>query len=286
MAGLVPMNPTTAANYGAFVNAAYIMYGAQPNSVTPTPKAIPSGYQVIDWIQMSDFVGNVTTVEFYGFIARNSNPPNEYVVAIRGTETATEWLDNFDFGFEPFSEVAGCGDVARGFNTIYQTIRVVSANVRMPSPSIQQSSLAGDIARVATGSTGGVDGTSIAAAAPIVVVGHSLGSALASLYVLENEKKNLLQNVTIYTFASPRVGDATFAASFNGLRATSWRIDNGPDVVPDLPPDAFGYVHVNTAYAINSSGKVQGNLSCAHSLLTYLNLLDSATFSVDPACAP
>src|SRR5260370_37288631 len=38
-----------------------------------------------------------------------------------------------------------------------------------------------------------------------------------------------------WTFASPRVGDAIFAARYGGLSTVSWRIYNQVDVVPYFP---------------------------------------------------
>ena len=125
-----------------------------------------------------------------------------------------------------------------------------------------------------------------AAAPPVAisVTGHSLGSALACLYVLENAKTNKLPTPIVCTFASPRVGDRAFVTAFNGLGLTSSRFAIDQDLVPQLPPEPFGFRHVNTLNPLNATGKVQPNFSCWHALTSYLSLVNP-TLPPAPACA-
>ncbi|MFT4767881.1 MAG: triacylglycerol lipase [Glaciecola sp.] len=71
------------------------------------------------------------------------------------------------------------------------------------------------------------------------ITGHSLGGALCSLYagmLLENG----IDVYGIYTFASPRPGNAKFASELNKrLKAPHFRIVNSGDLVPHLPPEPF-----------------------------------------------
>jgi GH25 family lysozyme M1 (1,4-beta-N-acetylmuramidase) len=120
-------------------------------------------------------------------------------------------------------------------------------------------------------------------AASVDVTGHSLGAALATLYVMENAHTAQIANSLLCTFASPLVGDATFASVFNALGLTSWRVDNLPDLVTKVPPSFLGFVHVNTGVPLNSSGKVTSSIICWHSLSTYLSLIDPAKHP-DPGC--
>ena len=117
----------------------------------------------------------------------------------------------------------------------------------------------------------------------IDVTAHSLGGALATLYVLENAKDDKIPNQVLYTFASPMVGDATFAAAFDALGLTSWRIVNEPDLVPKAPGEILGYEHIGVAQSYNSTGIAQANPSCYHAMATYLALIDR-TRQPDPAC--
>ena len=121
------------------------------------------------------------------------------------------------------------------------------------------------------------------AAASVEVTGHSLGAALATLYVMENAKTEQLANPALCTFASPLVGDATFAAAFKALGLTSWRVDNAQDLVTKIPPAILGFVHVNTEVPVSSAGKVMPFATCWHALVTYLSLIDP-TKQPDPGC--
>ena len=73
----------------------------------------------------------------------------------------------------------------------------------------------------------------------IVVTGHSLGGGIAALLTLDILR--LLQpgaapsgpTVELFTFGSPRCGNAAFAEAFAG--ATVWRVVNPSDIVPRVP---------------------------------------------------
>jgi hypothetical protein len=97
-----------------------------------------------------------------------------------------------------------------------------------------------------------------------------------TLYVMENARTDQVPTPALCTFASPFVGDSAFVAAFNALQLTSWRIVNEPDIVPKLPPEIFGFRHVDMEQRFSSIGKVKSSVSCWHSLATYLSLLDSA----------
>jgi predicted lipase len=109
------------------------------------------------------------------------------------------------------------------------------------------------------------------------VVGHSLGAALATLFVMENDLKRKFDIVSLCTFASPRVGNMEFVHLFNKLPLDSWRIVNTSDVVPRLPPHVpivLDYGHVDSEYRFNSSDFAKNSLLCWHTLETYLHWLD------------
>ena len=116
---------------------------------------------------------------------------------------------------------------------------------------------------------------------PLVVCGHSLGGALATLL-----NANTALKPQAWTFASPKVGDAVFAARYGGLSTVSWRIYNQVDAVPYFPIDtADNYQPVTAGYAINSLGKAKWSLSCAHAMNTYMHVLSPGTVLLDPACS-
>ena len=154
----------------------------------------------------------------------------------------------------------------------YPTAAAVAA-AAAPAPTAVQGSLADKMAALVARHrpVAGLFGAAAAAPPTVAVTGHSLGSALATLYVLENVKRQLLQSPLICTFASPRVGDLTFVGAFNGLGLQSWRFANTSDIVPLLPPQFLGFEHVNTLISLSSAGKVKPNVGCWHALETYLS---------------
>jgi pimeloyl-ACP methyl ester carboxylesterase len=64
------------------------------------------------------------------------------------------------------------------------------------------------------------------------VTGHSMGGALATLIAARLMQESI-PVAAVYTFGSPRVGDAAFASAY---QPTLHRIENGNDIVCHLPP--------------------------------------------------
>ncbi len=273
------MNPATAVTWGPFIQAAYDQYASDPSQ--PNPAAItnmPAGYTLVRTIQMTDFFGPVQSRVFYGFVAVGGDPRTA-VVALRGTATNTEWWDDLHWDLVPFTQVSNGGKVARGFLDIYNTYGTMTPGQQQSTQA--SATFATDVAQaVADGLEAGLD-----PALPTVVCGHSLGGALATLLVADLTANTPLKPQA-WTFASPRVGDAIFAARYGSLSTVSWRIYNQVDVVPYFPVDTVdNYQPVTTGYAINSLGKAKWSLGCAHALNTYLHVLSAATVPLNPACS-
>ncbi len=76
--------------------------------------------------------------------------------------------------------------------------------------------------------------------------GHSLGAAAATL------SESLWPRAALYTFGSPRVGDAAFAATLPADRIQ--RFVHCCDLVCRVPPEKLGYVHVGALRYINHDG--------------------------------
>jgi len=121
---------------------------------------------------------------------------------------------------------------------------------------------------------------------PTVVTGHSLCSALAKLFVLEESIKHKFDISLICTLASPKAGNHEFKQVFDALPVTSWRVVNIRDVVPKLPPTipfALDYEQVDVAYSFDSRLFAKKNLGCYHSVDTYLHWLDN-NLQLAPDC--
>jgi len=291
--------------YGQFVNAAYAMFKRDRTLLRPEPAPgdIPDPYELVAWLNMSDFIfWWREKPKFYGFIARDLQHKHNFVLAIRGTEGWVEWLDDAMARLVKFRQVPDAGRVERGFDKIYSTLKVVKRHVgagvalaAKPSappaavPEIMQGSFADQLVQLADGLEEPGVQEQIRMAPErrprrsFVVTGHSLGSALATLFVMEN--KNKFDISTICTFASPRVGNTEFVRQFNLLPIDSWRIVNCQDIVPKLPLHLplFGYEHVAAPYAFSSEGVVKWNPGCWHSMSTYLHWLDP-TIAIDGEC--
>jgi len=79
----------------------------------------------------------------------------------------------------------------------------------------------------------------------VIVTGHSLGGAIATLAAAELAKSGY--NVDLITFGSPRVGNNLFAEYVNDLVSSSnYRVTYKNDVVTVNPPQARAYWHVGT----------------------------------------
>ena len=120
---LDPTRAAQAVKLGQFVDVAYQMWQNHPGvAAPPPPSQLPDGYSFAAWVQMRDFVFASGDLVFYGLIARSPNG-GDSILAIRGTVTPEEWLDDLT-SMVP-APWTGTGLVGFGFNRIYQTLRVV-----------------------------------------------------------------------------------------------------------------------------------------------------------------
>src|SRR5215472_12104446 len=249
-----PLDKQEAVLYGKFVNGAYAMFLRDRTKLYPEPRPgdIPDPYELVAWINMSDyFFWWRERPKFYGFIARHREQKHNFVLALRGPEGLVEWLDDFMATMVHFRRVPGAVRVERGFNKIYSTLKVVKRHPGVkfadstkpgaahaggaPAPDVMQGTFAEQLDQLGRS----LEEPEVLKLAEekrprrsFVVTGHSLGSALATLFVMENKEKKKFNITTICTFASPRVGDADFAEQFNALPVDSWRIVNCQDLVP------------------------------------------------------
>lgn len=79
---------------------------------------------------------------------------------------------------------------------------------------------------------------------PLVVIGHSLGGAFATLASLDMLLFNFAPSVRTVTFGSPRVGNTVYADLFNDYVTNHLRVTHNHEIVPSTPPELFGYHHV------------------------------------------
>ena len=88
----------------------------------------------------------------------------------------------------------------------------------------------------------------------IVVCGHSLGGAVATLSAYAIHKELGIEKIECCTIGSPRVGNKKFKENYNSSPIKTLRIVHHNDVVTRSPK--FGYHHVNDELRIDDNGNV------------------------------
>jgi triacylglycerol lipase len=159
------------------------------------------------------------------------------VVSFRGTHFLSEWLGDAELALVPYRFRPESGSAHIGFQAIYETLRPSLRKVlsELGNPPL-----------------------------PLIIVGHSLGAALATLCALDAEVAKLSNGpIQVVTFASPRVGDARFRDAFKDNVKDCLRIANRSDLVPNLPLPIL-YSHVGQAAIID--GGFMFDLGEAHGL--------------------
>jgi predicted lipase len=95
----------------------------------------------------------------------------------------------------------------------------------------------------------------------IMVTGHSLGGALATICSGDLKNNYPDKDISCVTFASPRVGGYAFAKRFNQLIPDSLRYVYGSDSVTKVPPIYIHYKHVSTKVQLGKLSKCEKILS-------------------------
>jgi hypothetical protein len=253
-------------------------------------------YELLDFLHFTGFWWTKPETVPFGFIAKRPPDPQaggqeEIFVVFRGTREVAEWYRNFDFTQEAFLGDINRGLVSKGFQIIY-------------TRAIQNENLKRFVINHRTGGQGGflddrelssvlldiiqqIQGNDRAIAqvveqqlaqfqpgqCKVFVTGHSLGGALATLAACHI--KMLGFDVDLYTFASPRVGDPTFAANFQGLNC--YRIANSEDVVTVVPP-ATDRVIGDEMLLSDDKGLTMGRRKTVFFLEKLLDLLPTKIF--------
>lgn len=86
----------------------------------------------------------------------------------------------------------------------------------------------------------------------ILLTGHSLGAALATLTATYLNQTSLTKNIHLYTFGSPRVGDEVFVQQMSLVNHQ--RYVNCCDLVTRIPPENLDYRHSGILHYINRHG--------------------------------
>ena len=233
-------------------NAAYLIM-SDPNPL------LPAGYTLVGAIVAETQVAAEATLaasivpsqlrivhamlaesNIFGLVAMNAGDGTA-LVAIRGTQTIWDWIEDIDAIPVPYIPVPGIGLVHMGFQLVYEHIRHNVGRLLGQCAGIRR----------------------------VLITGHSLGAAVAVLAGVD-VVTNVTPGVTpeLHTLAGPRVGAPDFAASFDATIPICFRIVNFMDVVPQVPPPPV-YKHVGTEVLVHGGFKAL-DVIYAHQLTTYL----------------
>ncbi len=95
----------------------------------------------------------------------------------------------------------------------------------------------------------------LAAERSLVFTGHSLGGALAIVAAERAARELGVKPAAIFTYGSPRPGDARFAEAFPAtLGNATFRFVHGTDIVPTVGPSFLGFRHVGHCIQCQSGG--------------------------------
>ena len=187
--------------------------------------AYTKNYAHLDSTDIQEFIDLNTDTE--GFTALTSD--RTMIIAFTGSESVKDWINNARVLHTPYPSVTKNEDIKvhYGFYTGYLLVRQqIHEEFKSKQPE------------------------------RVIATGHSLGGALATLCALDIQYNFFPDNpeqVTCYTFGSPKVGNQAFVDSYNRRVPQTFRIINGGDGVTWLPRPWQGYAHVNTPFAIGGN---------------------------------
>ncbi len=233
--GTVFLDPTIADLLAAASAAAYVDF-ANTGNPGYTPPALEFGSSQFNFLQrftgFDDVIWGSGKEERYALLYQSAAQANTYLVAFRGTSSVDDMLLDLESSehltFVPYNNATGFPQdvsVGDGFNKIYTT-----KNYSMAA------SLQAQIFEALQKLTNPVN--------QILITGHSLGGALASLFSLDVAVSLPGLNISSVTYASPRVGTANWETAYNqtyALQNKTVRVRNSYDLVPKVPPENWPF---------------------------------------------
>lgn len=254
------------------------------NPVLPAAPDANIGYitaqhwQALAQVRCDDVIITKGLNTYYGLLLRCTAAiapfqPGDFLMAVRGTMDPLEWLN--DALAELPQPVAGAqGLVGRGFWDVYASMTLNDL----------QGGLLGDNAAVAIAAR-----VKAEAAGPgpvrLYVVGHSLGSALATYLTRDLETALATSSVSLqpFFFASPRTGTKDWVDAYQAGVTTYSLINYASDLVPQLPSlppfqplNGGGPTHDVHIIPTTDPNAPPSNPANNHSPVNYARMLDPA----------
>ncbi|PNY29950.1 Lipase [Tolypocladium capitatum] len=179
---------------------------------------------------VASFIGGETGLG--GYVAVD-NVRKEIVLGIRGSHNVRNFITDVAFAFQSCDLVDQC-KVHAGFADSFKEIETAALNAlktaRSANPNFK-----------------------------LVVTGHSLGGAVATLAAVNFRRAGLPFDA--FTFGSPRVGNDHFANFVSSQPGVMVRVTHDVDPVPRLPPILVGYRHVSPEFFLANGSATQDNYS-------------------------
>jgi predicted lipase len=172
---------------------------------------------------------------------------NTMFVSFRGSTNIQNWIDNIQFRqIYPYNNTSI--GVEKGFYKAYQNIK----------PDVFET-----LDRL----------TQKYSTKKLLLTGHSLGAAITTLMAYDVMN---MYDLFFFTFGSPRVGNTYFVQQFNmgSSYESMYRVTHYYDIVPHLPQEALGYLHIpyeiwynedNTQYKTCNDDTYQEDDECSNS---------------------
>ncbi|WP_052487530.1 lipase family protein [Gordoniibacillus kamchatkensis] len=147
----------------------------------------------------------------YPYLGYVMEAKSAVVVALRGTKNVFDLLTDFNWTQMPYPYVPAAGATHRGFTELYErTLRPqLTAALGRLSPKKR-----------------------------LIMCGHSLGGALVTLAAPDMARHTRFGAPLVYTYGSPKVGNAEFAAAYGRIVGSTTRVAGVHDLVPGFPPSA------------------------------------------------
>ena len=172
------------------------------------------------------------------------------VIVFRGSQEPQDWMTNFNLNEEDFHTRGG---VHQGFN---EALKLFLETMKIEGSTAQEFPLSlFDIDRINKNTE-------------IILTGHSLGGALATLAGCQLYEMGIAkENIEIYTFGAPPVGTERFCNYYND-KLNIYRLVNEEDVVPKLDK-------ITSLFHISNKIELPSNEGEVHACQGYIdNIID------------
>ncbi|HVY62021.1 MAG TPA: lipase family protein [Planctomycetota bacterium] len=184
-----------------------------------------------------------------GFIASKGAKGEDVAIAIRGTGNASDAATDLNFSKATDAHLFSDMKCHKGFLNAYLKLQ---APIKETLKNIR--------------AQGGAQN--------ILVAGHSLGGALATLCALDLRAESFpeYKKVILYTFGAPKVfAESTAAKKFKAIVGDSYRVVNPHDSVPTVPPNFAHFAEGE--WRIESKIGVKGTVA-AHVMKSYRETIE------------